>query len=47
MHPVYILAFVTFIAVMAVGGWSWLSAKRHQQTGGHTSGIGGPNDPLA
>jgi hypothetical protein len=47
MHPVYILAFVTFGAVMAFGGWSWLSAKRNQQTGGKTSGIGGPNDPLA
>ncbi len=47
MHPVWLLAFVTFFAVAGVAGWSWLSAKRNQETGGNTSGIGGPNDPLA
>jgi hypothetical protein len=47
VHPVWLLAFVTLIVVMGVGIWSWLSTKRHQQTGGKTSGLGGPNDPLS
>jgi hypothetical protein len=47
MHPVYILAFVTLIAVIAFGVWNYLSTRRHQQTGGHTSGLGGPADPMS
>jgi hypothetical protein len=47
VHPVWLLAFVTLIVVMGVGIWSWLSTKRHQQTGGKTSGLGGPNDPMS
>ena len=45
-HPLYILAFATFILVIGFAAWSYLSSHRHQQTGGRTSGIGGPNDPL-
>jgi hypothetical protein len=47
MHPVYILAFATFACVVAFVYWNRLSAKRHKETGGNTSGIGGPNDPLS
>jgi TRAP-type C4-dicarboxylate transport system permease small subunit len=46
MHTVYILAFATFAIVMAVGGWSYVSTRRNQKTGGNTSGLGGPNDPM-
>ncbi len=46
-HPVYLLAFATFILVIGFAVWNYLSAKRSQETGGKTSGIGGPNDPLA
>ena len=47
MHPIYILAFGTIIAAAAFGYWNYISTKRHQETGGHTSGVGGPNDPMA
>jgi hypothetical protein len=47
MHPVYILAFVTFLAVIAFLVWNYMSTKRNQQTGGNTSGIGGPADPMS
>jgi hypothetical protein len=46
-HPLYLLVFATFILLLGFLGWSKLSVKRNQQTGGKTSGIGGPNDPLA
>jgi len=44
-HPLYLLAFLTFFLVLAFFGWSKISTKRSQQ--GKTSGLGGPNDPLA
>jgi len=47
MHPLFILAFVTFIAVIAFGIWNWISTKRHQQTGGNVSGAGGISDPMS
>lgn len=50
MHPVYILAFVTFILVIAFLVWNLLSVRQHQKTGGRgheTTGVGGPNDPMA
>jgi hypothetical protein len=47
MHPLFILAFATFLAVVAFAIWSFASTKRHQKTGGNTSGIGGPADPLS
>ncbi len=46
-HPLYWLVFATFFVLLGFLGWSKLSVKRNQQTGGNTSGIGGPNDPLA
>ena len=46
-HPLYWLVFATFLVLVAVLGWMKLSVKRNQQTGGNTSGIGGPNDPMA
>jgi hypothetical protein len=46
-HPLYLLVFVTLLCVVAFLLWNLLSVKRHQQTGGKTSGIGGPNDPMA
>jgi hypothetical protein len=47
MHPVYILAFVTFLLVIAFLAWNLISVRKHQKTGGKTSGFGGPNDPMA
>ena len=47
MHPVYILALVTLLAVFAFGVWNYMSTRQHQKTGGNTTGIGGPNDPLS
>ena len=46
-HPLYLLAFVTFLLVIEFLGWNLLSVKRNQQTGGKASGIGGPNDPMS
>ena len=46
-HPLYWLVFATFGVLLGFLGWSKLSVKRNQQTGGKTSGIGGPNDPMA
>ena len=47
MHPVYILAFVTFLAFIAFGVWNYISTRRNQQTGGRTSFLGGPADPMS
>jgi hypothetical protein len=47
MHPVYILALFTLVAVFAFGIWNYASVRQRQKTGGHTTGIGGPNDPMA
>ncbi len=47
MHPVYALAFITFVLVLAFLVWNLLSVKKHQRTGGNTTGIGGPKDPMA
>ncbi len=46
MHPVWILAFLTLVVVLAVVFWSLASIRRRQATDGKTSGIGGPNDPM-
>ncbi len=46
-HPLFLLAFATFVLVGGFFGWSLLSVKRNQKTGGDTTGIGGPNDPMA
>ena len=47
MHPLYLLAFVTFLLVLGFLAWNLLSVRRHQKTGGKASGIGGPNDPIS
>jgi hypothetical protein len=47
MDWLLILAIATFVLVVGFLVWSRMSAKRHQETGGHTEGIGGPNDPLS
>ncbi len=46
-HPVYLLAFATFFLVVGFLVWNLISVRRNQKTGGKTSGLGGPNDPLA
>jgi hypothetical protein len=47
MHPVYILAFVTFLLLGGFLVWNLISVRRNQKTGGKTSGLGGPNDPMS
>jgi hypothetical protein len=47
VHPVYLLAFATFALIIGLLFWNIASTKRNQKTGGNTSGIGGPNDPMA
>jgi hypothetical protein len=47
MHPLSLLAFLTFLLVVGFLVWNLLSVKKHQKTGGDTTGLGGPNDPMA
>jgi hypothetical protein len=47
MHPLFLLVFVTLLAVIAFGVWNWVSLRRHQQTGGNVSGFGGAADPMS
>lgn len=47
MDWILILALATFVVIVAFLLWNRASTKRHQETGGRTSGIGGPNDPMA
>ena len=47
VHPVYLLALATFLMVIGFLVWNLISVRRNQKTGGHTSGLGGPNDPMA
>lgn len=47
MDWILALALGTFVLVIAFLLWNRASTKRHQETGGNTSGIGGPNDPLS
>jgi hypothetical protein len=46
-HPLYWLAFATFLLVLGFLIWNRVSVHRNQVTGGKTSGLGGPNDPMA
>lgn len=46
-HPLFLLVLFTFVLLLGFLIWGKLSVKRNQQTGGNTTGIGGPNDPLA
>ena len=45
--PVFLLALVTMGLVLVFLIWNYLSVRRNQKTGGKTSGLGGPNDPMA
>jgi hypothetical protein len=47
MDLILTLAVATFVLVVGFLLWNRASTKKLQQTGGNTSGIGGPNDPLA
>jgi hypothetical protein len=47
MHPLFLLAFATFILFAGFLVWNLISTKQSQKTGGNTSGFGGPNDPMA
>ncbi len=47
MHPIWLLAFVTFFAILGFLVWNLISTRRRHTTGGNTSGLGGPNDPMA
>ncbi len=46
-HPLTWLAFLTFFLVLGFLWWNQRSVRRNQETGGKTSGLGGPNDPMA
>ncbi len=46
MHPLFALAFATFLVVAAFLVWNLLSAKRHRFNR-DVSGPGGSNDPLS
>ncbi len=47
MHPVYILAFATFIVVAGFLVWTRVSTSRHRFGRNNPTGIGGENDPLS
>jgi len=46
MHPLILLPVATFIILIGYLGWNWYSTKRNLETGGKTSGAGGPKDPM-
>ena len=46
MHPLFWLAFVTFLLVVGFLVWNRASTARHS-FGRKATGIGGVNDPLA
>ncbi len=46
-HPLFLLALATFVLVIGFLVWNVVSVRRNQATGGKTSGLGGPNDPMA
>ena len=46
MHPVYLLAFGTFVLILAFLVWNRVSTGRHR-FGRNPQGAGGVNDPLA
>ena len=37
MHPLFILAIVTLLAVVAFAVWNLMSVRRNQQTGGNAA----------
>jgi hypothetical protein len=46
MHPLFLLAFATFVIVVGFLAWNQISVKRHR-FGEKKTGIGGVNDPLS
>jgi hypothetical protein len=46
MHPLFLLAFGTFVLIIAFLVWNRVSAARHS-FGRNPAGIGGVNDPLS
>ncbi len=46
MHPVFVLAFVTLLLVVAFGIWNVVGTRRQQKHGTDIPGPGGKNDPL-
>ena len=47
MDWILVLALGTFGLIIAFLAWNWLSTKRHRESGGTASGVGGPSDPLS
>jgi hypothetical protein len=46
MHPLLWLPLLTFLLLLVYLAWNWYSTKRNLETGGKTSGPGGPKDPI-
>ncbi len=46
-HPLFLLMAATLVLVLLFLVWNLISVRRNQKTGGNTSGLGGPNDPMA
>jgi hypothetical protein len=47
MNPLSLLVIMTFAGLLAFLWWNYSSTRRNQKTGGNTTGVGGPNDPMA
>ena len=45
-HPLFWLAAVTFLIIIAVAAWNLVSTRRRQKYGKAVKGMGGVNDPL-
>jgi len=46
-HPLFLLAVITLIIVLAFAGWNLASVRRRQKYGSAAKGIGSDNDPMA
>jgi hypothetical protein len=46
-NPLFWLAILTFLLAVGFAVWSLASTRRQQKYGKPSSGLGGPNDPLA
>ena len=46
MHPLYLLAFATFVLILGFLAWNILSVQRHRFNK-DVSGPGGSSDPLS
>lgn len=44
--PLFWLAIVTFLLVLAFAGWGYVSTRRRQKYGSQTKGLGSDKDPL-